>query len=62
MLSLNLKNARQEIGLSQEDVAKELGISQPAYSYFESGLKCPSVPVLVQLSKILNKSMDELVK
>lgn len=62
MLAVNLKNAREELGLSQEEVAKELGITQPAYSYYESGLKCPTVPMLIQISKVLKKSMDELVK
>ena len=62
MLAVNLKNAREELGLSQEEVAKELGITQPAYSYYESGLKCPTVPTLIQLSKVLKKSMDELAK
>ena len=62
MLAVNLKNAREELGLSQEEVAKELGITQPAYSYYESGLKCPTVPMLIHISKVLKKSMDELVK
>lgn len=62
MLAVNLKNAREKLGLSQEDVAKAVGITQPAYSYYESGLKCPTVPVLIQLSEVLKISMDELAK
>ena len=62
MLAENLKNAREKLGLSQEDVAKAVGITQPAYSYIENGFKNPSVPTLIRLSKLLNVSIDELIK
>ena len=62
MLAVNLKNAREKLGLSQEDVAKAVGITQPAYSYFESGFKIPSVVTLAKISSLLKVSMDELVK
>ena len=62
MLSENIKKAREELGLSQEDVAKSVGITQPAYSYIENGFKNPSVPTLVRLSKVLKVSIDELTK
>ena len=61
-LGANLRNAREKQGLSQEQVAEAVGITQPAYSYIESGFKNPSVATLVRLSNLLNVSMDELTK
>lgn len=61
-LGANLRSAREELGLSQEQVAEKVGITQPAYSFIESGFKTPSVATLVRLSNLLNVSMDELTK
>ena len=62
MLSENLKIKREEKGLSQVEIAKSVGVSQQAYSSFESGLKVPSLPVAVALAKALESSLDDLVK
>ena len=37
MLGERLKQAREAAGMSQAEVARELGLSQPAYSYIENG-------------------------
>jgi len=56
-----LKNARLAADMSQDDVAKKVGISQVAYSFFERGLKSPSLGVAVQIARTLNVSLDDLV-
>jgi len=55
-----LKECRAAAGLSQDDVAKKVGITQAAYSYIEKGLKMPSLPVATSLAKALNTSLDYL--
>ena len=60
MLAERIKRARETIGLSQSQVAKELGITQPAYSYIENGDKNPSLPVAKKLAIVLNTSLDYL--
>lgn len=62
MLGENLKKAREEKGLGIVQVAQEVGITHAALSYFENGLKVPSVPTLVRLAEVLGKSIDDLVK
>ncbi len=62
MLSENLKKKREGKNLSQEKLAKSVGISQQAYSFFEKGLKIPSLSVAVLLAKELDTTVDELVK
>lgn len=61
MLGERLKAAREAAGMSQADVAKAIGVSQPAYCYMENGDKVPSLPVAKQLAKTLKTSLDYLV-
>ena len=60
MIAERLIAAREKTGLSQTEVAKRIGATQAAISYFEQGLKIPSVPVLLNLAKLYNVSMDYL--
>lgn len=59
--SERLKDLRKQAGLTQVDVAEELGISQPAYASWERGLKKPTQENLVKIAQILNVSVDYLV-
>ena len=61
MLGERLKQAREAAGMSQAEVARELGLSQPAYSYIENGEKNPSLPVAKRLAVVLHTSLDYLV-
>lgn len=56
-----LKTAREQAGMSQDDVAKIIGVTQVAYSYIERGLKQPSLPVAARLASTLHVSLDYLV-
>lgn len=40
--SERLKDLRRQAGLTQVDVAKKLGISQPTYASWERGVKKPT--------------------
>ena len=61
MIAERLIAAREKTGLSQTEVAKRIGATQAAVSYFEMGLKIPSVPTLLSLARLYNVSMDYLV-
>lgn len=59
--SERLKNLRKQAHLTQVDVAKKLGISQPAYASWERGAKRPTQDNLVKIAQVLNVSIDYLV-
>ena len=61
MLGERLKPARIKAGLSQSEIAQKVGISQPVYSYIESGDRTPSLAVTKKLAIILGVSIDYLV-
>ena len=60
-LGIRLKKAREYLGLTQEDVAKLLGVSRVIITNIESGTRKVSADELEKLSKIYGRSMDELM-
>lgn len=60
MLSARLKELREELGLTQEEVANKLNISRQAYANWETDRSEPSVEMLINLSKFYNVSVDYL--
>ncbi len=57
----NLKKLRREKGLTQQEIAKLLNISQATYWGYEIGKYEPSIEILIKLSKILKVSVDKLI-
>ena len=49
-----IKDRRQKLGLTQEEVAKRLEISQQAYSRYELGLREPNFTLILKISDLLN--------
>jgi len=56
----NLKQLRDERGLKQNFIAKQLGITQNYYSQIENGHRPPQVEQLLKLRNIFNVSLDEI--
>ena len=56
-----LTKLRKEHGFSQEDLADKLGVSRQAVSKWERGEATPDMDNLIELSKIYNISLDEVV-
>ena len=59
--SEKLTNLRKQNNKSQEQLADKLGVSRQAVSKWESGQSVPDMEKMMQLCKILNCSLDELV-
>ena len=60
-MSEKIFELRKNNGLSQEQVAYELGISRQAVSKWESGESIPELERLVELAKFLNVTVDYLL-
>ena len=60
MSVLRIRNRRLEIGLSQEELAKKLGVNQTAISQWERGVALPSCEKLPEISKVLCCKIDDL--
>lgn len=60
-LSENLKRIRKDNNLSQEQLADKLGVSRQSVSKWESGLAYPEMDKVLQICKIFNLNIDELL-
>ena len=57
----NLKNLRNEKGIGQTALAKELGVSKGIISLWENSLREPTLSSLIQIAKYFKVSLDYLV-
>ena len=57
----NLKAARERKGLSQKEVAENIGVAKSTYSLYESGNREPNVQTIKKISDLLNVSADDLL-
>lgn len=59
-ISLRLKQIRREKNMSQEELARQLGISRQAIIALEQGTSLPSLPVLMALLRVLDIPFTKL--
>lgn len=57
-MAARLKDAREYLGLSQDDVATALGISRPAVTNIESGNRKVEAVELDQLAKLFGRPVE----
>ena len=57
----NIREARQLKGITQEQLAKMLGITQGAVAQWENGMTHPSFDMLPKVAEALGMTVDELI-
>lgn len=57
----NLKLARERKGISQKDIAENIGVAKSTYSLYESGNREPNVQTIKKIADFLSVSADELL-
>lgn len=60
-LGERIKNHRKRLGLTQEQLAQQLGVSAQAVSKWEHNLSCPDISVLPEIADLFGISVDELL-
>ena len=61
MLKDNIRRMRTALKLTQKQIADTLGIDRSTFTYYETGKSNPSIETILQIAKIFNVSIDELV-
>ncbi len=61
-LGKRIKNEREKLNMSQDDLAQKMDISRQAISKWETGSSYPDIEKIIKLSEIFNLSLDQLVK
>lgn len=58
---MSILSARTNAGLSQAELAKEVGVTDAAVCQWESGKNSPRAKLLPKIATVLNCSIDELL-
>ena len=56
-----IKTKRKELGLTQEELAQKLFVTEKAISRWETGRGTPDISLLIPLAKILKVNVSELL-
>ena len=60
-LAKNLERLRTERQMTQEELAKRVGFSQPAIAQYEKGAATPRLFVTIRLATALSVSIEDLI-
>lgn len=58
----NIKKLRTQKGLTQAELAQQIGIGQTMIGHIERGAKIPSLIVALDLAKALGCTVEEMCK
>lgn len=61
-LALRLCALRLHYGLSQKEVAQQVGISAQSCSHYETGRRTPDIYVLYRLCEVYQVTMESLIR
>lgn len=57
-----IKKYRNELGLTQAELARKVGIARSSISHYETEFKKPSITNADKLAKALNISLEQLIR
>lgn len=60
-LADRIKQLRERAGLTQSEIARQLGLTRSGVNAWEMGLSVPSTQYIVELAKVFNVSTDYLL-
>lgn len=60
-LGERLRNIREDLDMTQQEVADLIPMNQSNYSKLERNIQQPSLPQLIRLAEIFNVTIDELL-
>ena len=56
-----LKECRLKLGITKQEAAKRIQISQPAYLRYEAGSRNPSIQIISKMADVFSTSTDYLI-
>ena len=61
-LGSQIRKRRQELGLSQDELAQRVYATRQSVSNWENGRTCPDIKSLLLLAEVFSATLDDLVK
>ncbi|MEG0832337.1 MAG: helix-turn-helix transcriptional regulator [Acidaminococcaceae bacterium] len=59
---LAIRRLRKRLGLTQAEIAKQIGVTAPTFSRWETGMFFPRVDKLLLLAQVLHCTIAELME
>ena len=56
-----LKECRLKLGITKQEAAKRIQLSQPAYLRYEAGTRTPSIQTIAKMAEVFSTSIDYLI-
>lgn len=60
-LGKNLKHLRNDMNLSQKELADALEVSQTSIAHYEKGTRQPSIDTMIEMASLFDVSLDSLI-
>lgn len=57
-----LTECRLKLGITKQEAAKRIQISQPAYLRYEAGSRNPSIQTIEKMAEVFSTSVDYLIR
>jgi len=61
MIAENIKNLRQQCGMTQSDLARKLNITRSSVNAWKMGISVPSTQLVVELAEVFKVSTDYIL-
>lgn len=58
IIGARLRNAREDMGLTHQEVADRIGLTAAGYGHYERGNRLPPIDQLVKLTTVLGRSIN----
>ena len=56
----HIRECRESLGLTQQDLAERVGLSQETISQYENGTRTPNINIAREIAMALNESLDNI--
>ena len=56
----HVRECREKLGLTQQDLAHKVGLSQETISQYEIGTRVPNINVAREIAEALHESLDNI--
>lgn len=60
-LGNNIRNLRVKADMTQDDLAKRIGVCRSFVTYLEQGFRKPNTEMLLRISKVFGVTIDSLI-
>ncbi|MCH5212679.1 MAG: helix-turn-helix transcriptional regulator [Oscillospiraceae bacterium] len=61
LFSEKIKQIREQLGITQAELSRKLGLTRSSVNSWEMGLSVPSTPYIIELAKLFDVSTDYLL-